>query len=206
MDDVVELYNRATVECNDTFLNNAALFYYVQEIMKDVQKTTGETLAAQMSSEADSTETGEEGTTSEGAVDTEEPMEQGVVYAKATTTVNVRISDSERADRVGKIAGGTKVEVVEQQVNGWSKIKADDMDGYIKSEYLQLINTAGITDAVGTVTATSNVNVRSAADENAERLGVLSGGESAELLGNENGWCKINYNGEVGYVKEDFVQ
>ena len=208
MDDVVELYNRATVECNDTFLNNADLFYYVQEIMKDVQKTTGETLAAQMSSETESTEAGGEGTTPEGEepVATETPAEQGTVYAKATTTVNVRVSDSEQADRVGKVAGGTKVEVLEQQVNGWSKIKADGMEGYIKSEYLQLMNTAGITDAVGTVTATSNVNVRSAASETADRLGVLAGGESAELLGTENGWCKINYNGEVGYVKEDFVQ
>lgn len=214
-DDVVELYNRANVECNDTLLNNADLFYYIQEIVKDVEKTTGETLAAQMSSETEgTTENGE--TTTEGSVQegetpvaTEVPAQiepAGPVYAKATTTVNVRVSDSEQADKAGKVSGGTKIEVIEQQVNGWSKIKGDGVEGYIKSEYLQLLNTANSAEAIGTVTATSNVNVRASASENSDRIGVLAGGESAELLGRENGWCKINYNGEVGYVKEDFVQ
>ncbi len=216
-DDVLELYNRVTVECNDTFLNNAELFYYVQEIMNDVQKTTGEALAAQMGSTAEGSEaTGEgEGVAEGGAPEGETPVATaapaavepaGPVYAKATTTVNVRVSDSEQADKVGKVSGGTKVEVLAQQVNGWSKIKGKDLEGYIKSEYLQLLNTEGLSDAIGTVTASSNVNVRVSASEGADRLGVLAGGESAQLLGRENGWCKINYNGQVGYVKEDYVQ
>lgn len=212
-DDVVDLYNRVTVECNDTFLNNADLFYYIQEIVNDVQKSTGETLAAQMGSTEAESGNNEEG--DDTAPDTEAPVateapvqtqEAGPVYAKATTTVNVRVSDSEQADKVGKVAGGTKVEIIEQQVNGWSKIKADGMEGYIKSEYLSLLNTANAGDAIGTVTATSNVNVRMDASETADRLGVLAGGEVVDLLARENGWCKINYNGQVGYVKEDFVQ
>ncbi len=216
-DDVVELYNRVTVECNDTFLKNSDLFYYVQEIMNDVQKTTGETLAAQMGSSAENSESNGEGegtveiNASEGEVPvaTEVPAvvePAGPIYAKATTTVNVRVSDSEQADKAGKVSGGTKVEVLAQQVNGWTKIKGKDIEGYIKSEYLQLMNTEALTDAIGTVTASSNVNVRASASEGANRLGVLAGGENAELLGRENGWCKINYNGQVGYVKEDYVQ
>ncbi len=217
-DDVVELYNRVTVECNEVFLNNAELFYYIQEVVDDVKKSTGETLAAQMSSEAESSESteGSEGsqsesisTESENGSETETPQETStteVIYAKAITTVNVRVSDSEQADKAGKISKGTKVEVIEQQVNGWSKIKTDDLEGYIKSEFLQVISVTDSTDAVGTVTATTNVNVREAAAEDAGRLGVLVGGETVELLAIENGWCKINYYGEIGYVKQEFVQ
>ena len=42
--------------------------------------------------------------------------------------------------------------------------------------------------------------------ETAEKLGVLSGRESIELIARENGWCQIRYNGQSGYVKEDYVQ
>ncbi len=220
-DDVAELYNRVNVECNDTFLNNTELFYYVQEIVNEVQKSTGEVLAAQVSDGTEGiegtgetegeAETGNEGTTpvTETPAPTEIPVQAenaGPVYAKATTTVNVRVSDSEQADKAGKVAGGTKVEVLEQQVNGWTRVRTEDLEGYIKSEYLQLMDTANSADSIGTVTATSNVNVRTSASETAERLGILAGGETVDLLARENGWCKINYNGQVGYVKEDYVQ
>lgn len=213
-DDVIELNNRINVECSDIFKNNPDLYYYIQEIVKEVKKATGEVLAAQVSDGTGENNpeegNGEEVTpATEVPVSTEAPVqaENGEpIYAKATTTVNVRVSDSEQADKAGKVAGGTKVEILEQQVNGWSKIKADGIEGYIKSEYLKLINAASSADAVGSVTATSNVNVRVSASETADRLGVLAGGETVELLGRENGWCKINYNGQVGYVKEDYVQ
>ena len=213
-EDVVELYNRVTVECSDTFANNEDLYYYVQEVVNEVQKATGEQLAAQISSE--DTEDGE-ATSGEGEQpvegDTTEPTEgemvaeqDGPVYAKATTTVNVRASDSEKADRVDKITGGTKVEVLEQKVNGWSKVKVNGKEGYIKSEFLRLITVVSSEAAIGTVTATSNVNVRESASETAERLGTLAGGTTVDLLAEENGWCKINYNGQIGYVKADYVQ
>ena len=60
-------------------------------------------------------------------------------------------------------------------------------------------------ETIGSITANTTVNVRSAANETAERLGVLAGGESLSLLAVENGWCKVNYNGQVGYVKSDYV-
>ena len=60
-------------------------------------------------------------------------------------------------------------------------------------------------EVIGTVTANTNVNVRAAASETAEQVGILIGGDSAELLANENGWCKIKYDGKVAYVKAEFV-
>lgn len=207
-DDVVELYNRANVECSDTFLNNPDLYYYIQEVVNEVQKTTGEILAEQNASETtESTETGEGETgASENAPETtDQPAQTGPVYATATTTVNVRSSDSEIAEKVGRVTAGTKVEVLEQKVNGWSKVIADGTEGFIKSEYLQMAE-AVTGEAIGTVTATSTVNVRISPSTEAEKLGVLAGGDSADLLERVDDWCKINYNGTVGYVKAEFVQ
>jgi len=209
-EDVVELNNRVEVECKDTLTKNEELFLYIQEVLKEAQKTTGEAIANQMKEEQPEDTQTPEGENGEVPEVTPAPVENNAttepVYAKATTTVNVRASDSEQADKVDKVTAGTKVEVLEQKVNGWSKVKIGNAEGYIKSEYLQLLNTASKEPVVGTVTATSNVNVRTAASETAERLGVLAGGEVVDLLGRENGWCKINYNGQIGYVKEDFVQ
>ena len=127
-------------------------------------------------------------------------------YATATTTVNVRSSDSEKADKLGKVSGGSKLQVLEQRVNGWTKVLFEGKEGYIKSEFLQMAESADGAEVIGTVTATTNINVRAAASETADRLGVLAGGDSVELVARENGWCKIKYNGQIGYVKEDYVQ
>lgn len=201
-DDVVELYNRVNVECNETFLNNPDAFYYVQEFVNEVQKTTGETLAAQIMEEAVESEAVEPETQEA----TEETVDLGPVYAKATTTVNVRASDSEQAERVGKVESGTTVQVLAQQINGWSKIITEGIEGFIKSEFLQVNETVSDGEIIGTITASTNINIRQTASETAEKIGVLAGGESVDLISKENGWCKIRHNGQVGYVKEEFVQ
>lgn len=207
-DDVAELSNRVTEECNITFKNNTDLYFYIQEVVNDVQKTTGEILAEQNASETVTTTEGEGGqiTAPEGeGSTTEAPVQEGPVYATATTTVNVRSSDSEIADKVTKVSQGTKVEIIEQKVNGWSHVKVAGKSGYIKSEYLRLAETVS-GEAIGRVTATTTVNVRMSASQDAEKIGVLAGGDSADLLERVDDWCKINYNGSVGYVKAEFVQ
>lgn len=206
-DDVVELYNQTTVECNAILLNNADLFYYVQELVADVKKTTGEKLAAQNSGGEELSQEGGE----ESSVGGEEPQPAEPVVIKptsgtATTTVNVRASDSEKAEKIGKVSGGTEVQIVEQQVNGWTHILYEGKDGYIKSQYLRVAETADASQVIGQVTATTNINVRLAPSQDSAKLGILTGGDTVDLLEKADGWCKIIYSGQIGYVKEDYVQ
>lgn len=208
--DVVELYNRVNVEYNELVTAHPELLTYMKELSAQVDIAVGTALAKENVSEEeqgaeDGQDTVEPGGEDQPDTQEETPVESGPQYATATTTVNVRSSDSEQADKLGKVTGGTKVEVQEVRVNGWTKIVYEGKDGYIKSEYLQMVESADGQAAIGTVTATTNINVRSAASETAERLGVLAGGESLELLANEDGWCKVKYNGQVGYVKADYV-
>lgn len=206
-DDVVEVNNRVNVEYNEVVTANPELLTYMQELSTSVDTAVGIALAKQNSSEEQS---GESQTPQEESSAQSQPQEEsaaasGPQYATATTTVNVRSSDSEEADKLGKVSGGTKVQVQEVRVNGWTKIVYEGKDGYIKSEYLQMAESVSGQEVIGTVTATININVRMAGSESAERLGMLAGGESLELLANENGWCKVNYNGQIGYVKADYV-
>lgn len=56
------------------------------------------------------------------------------------------------------------------------------------------------------VTAKENVNVRNDASESADAIGTFAGGETAEKLGEKDGWILINFKGQQGYVKADYVE
>lgn len=49
------------------------------------------------------------------------------------------------------------------------------------------------------------VNVRSTASEEGDIVGKLYNDSVGELLGEENGWCKIESGNVIGYVKKEFV-
>ena len=211
-DDVVEFNNKITVEYNELMVDHPEVLQYISELDSQVSIAVGEKLANQVAAETQVAEAGtEEGSTDGQDTQTEngeqqEAEDQGPQYVTTTTTVNVRSSDSEQADKLGKVSGGTKLQVLEQRPNGWTKVDYEGKEGYIKTEFLQLAESAVGTETIGTVTATTNINVRASASETADRLGVLSGGDSAELVGTEGDWSKIKYNGQIGYVKSEYVQ
>lgn len=213
-DDVKDFHNHVTNEYNDLMLAQPELLDYLGELSKQIDKAVGNELEALgvamaeqnigegQSGEGESQEEpGREGDT-EG---TEPPVVSGPRYAVATATVNVRESDSEKAERLGRVSNGARVQVQEVLINGWTKIVFEGKDGYIKSEFLQMEESASDLEVIGKVTATTNINIRAAASSNSERLGLLSGGQSLDLLAVEDGWCKVLYNGQVAYVSAEFV-
>ena len=216
-EDVVELINKSNAEYNELLVNDKNLADYIAALESEVQQATGEALAALVaetqpledSKTGESEGTGESTQTGNESGETTSATTQGPVYATATTTVNVRSSDSTQADKLGKVAGGTKVQVIEQQVNGWTRIVFEGKDGYIKSEFLtveQSENFAADGNVIKTVKATTNVNLRKEASESASKLGVVIGGDSMDVLSEANGWTQVNYKGTVGYVKSEYVQ
>lgn len=202
-DDVVELYNKIQVEYNDVCREKPELLQYISMVEQQVQTAAGLVLAQQVAGDVSGDVTDGNGT---DTVEPETPAANEPVYATATTTVNVRSSDSETADKLGKLSNGTKVKVLEQKPNGWTKIEFEKKEGYVKSQYLSIAESASNVETIGTVTATTNVNVRAAASQTSQKLGVAAGGESFDLVAREGDWCKIIYNGQIGYIKSEYVQ
>lgn len=208
-DDVVEFNNRVIAEYDAFKEAYPDLASYPEEVMTQVNMTVGvrwSTMQSAAEGDASSGDVSDGDVSEEGANESTGPM-----YAIATTTVNVRSSDSQQADRLGKVTEGARLEVVEVRPNGWSKVMFENKEGFIKSEFLQMEEpvvqeSAEGVESTGTVTATTNVNVRAAASETAEKLGKLLGGETVELIAREGEWCKIKFNGQIGYVKGEFVQ
>lgn len=218
-DDVVDLSNTVNVKFNEIMAANTDLASYMDELTVKMQVDVGEELAK---SEA---ETAEEAETEDASAGTKVAAGTKV---KATTVVNVRSSDSETADKLGKAQEGQIFELLEEKVNGWSKIDFEGKEAYIKTEFLEKVGEAsddsdnsddGNSDEVtdeeaakaspssGTATVKETINFRKSASTSSEKLGVCYAGEKVEVINKQaDGWSKIKYNGKTGYVKSEFLE
>lgn len=209
-DDVVDLYNKIDVNYNEATASDAALDQFMTDLPKVIKESVGVALAqleTQDENPAEPAQT-EESQPAETEIPAEsgQPLQNQVVnqIVRTTDTVNVRSSDSEEADKIGKAQAGTELRRTEERINGWSKVIFEDREAYIKSDYLEVVTTEAAAESAGTVTATTNVNVRSQASQDSERLGSAPAGSSYNLLEDQGEWYKIDYNGTTGYVKAEF--
>ncbi|MCM1268880.1 MAG: SH3 domain-containing protein [Bacteroidales bacterium] len=225
-DDVIDLNNKVTVAYNDMVVEDSTLADFLGELTAEIEKNVGETLARAESAEQISTdesgaEENAEAETTEGDGDTS--AETVVTEVKTTDVVNIRTSDSETADKLGKAAVGDTFKLLEERGNGWSKVEYDGGEAFIKSDYLEPSKTETADAAAeepaeedgetasaavsGTVTVKENVRIRSAASETSEKLATAYAGDKLDLIMKQaDGWTKIRYNGKTAYVKSDYVE
>lgn len=226
-EDVVELYNSVEQEYKEVVEADPAFREYMSALNQLIKDGVGERVAAarEQAAAEEPDDTGEgEGDTAENPGETTttdqpaddqpastEPEKPKEIIVEATTNVNVRSSDSENADKLGRVTEGTQLTCEEQLQNGWSKVQYEGKTAYIKTEFLKVIG-ANAEDAegmtvVGSVTAKENVNVRVTAESEGEKLGVVNEGDKLEVLEKDkNGWTKVKYKGKVGYVKTEYVK
>lgn len=214
-DDVVDLSNTVNVKFNEIINENEQLAAFMDELAVQMKVSVGEELAK---AEAEV----EEPEPTPEVQETPEPAEEDQVKTvRATTVVNVRASDSEAADKVGKAQEGQEFKLLEEKVNGWSKIEFDGKEAYIKSEFLEGLSTAQIaandapgdeekaaaSPSSGTATATDTINIREKASTSSDKLGVCYAGDKLEVINKQSdGWTKVKYNGKTGYVKSEFLE
>lgn len=134
-DDVVDLVNTVQVHYNEIKSSNDALSTFLDDLPDILTAAVGEELAKIEAAENASEEPATEENTTETAE--ENPLEGQEVYVKVMDVVNVRSSDSQEADKVGKAQIGDEYLLLEEKENGWSKIKYEDEEAFIKSEFLE---------------------------------------------------------------------
>lgn len=226
--DVIDLNNKAAEAYNKMVVEDPQLADFLLELREEIEKNVGEALArAEESEEPEEEETGEETPEETGE---EEPVEV-VTKVKTTDVVNIRTSDSETADKLGKAAVGDEFELLEEKGNGWSKIKYEDGEAFIKSDFLEPSETMAASDeeqtgdgeeedtqeqadnsdnsgaANGKVRVKETVRIRSGASENSEKIATAYMGETFDVIMKQaDGWTKIKYNGQTAYVKSEFVE
>lgn len=240
-DDVVDLVNTVQVKYNEVKSTDMELSKFLDELPDILTAAVGEELAkleAETNEEAVAEVQTEEATLAEEAgaevaeaaetsEEDQETTETVVKTVRTTEVVNVRSSDSVTADKVGKAQLGEEYKLLEEKVNGWSKIEFEGKEAYIKTEYLEpadveetVVSDNDETDdnaaaeeaadnspTEGTATVTDTVNIRKSASTSADKLGVCYPGEELEVVMKQaDGWTKVKYKGETGYVKSEFLE
>ena len=131
----------------------------------------------------------------------------------ATYSVSIRSAASTDADKLGVLVGSYSITRTGVGDNGWSKVDYNGQAGYIKSEYLTATKPADASDDTQqtveekeeTVYATAGVNIRAKASADADVIGTLIAGYSITRTSDSNGWSKVNYDGQTGYIKSDYL-
>lgn len=225
--DVIDLNNKVAEAYNKMLVDDPQMADFLLELKAEIEKNVGEALARAEESEAPE-EVAEEEVPEETG---EEAPVEVVTKVKTTDVVNIRTSDSETADKLGKASVGDEFELLEEKGNGWSKIKYEGGEAFIKSEYLEPSETMAASDAEqnedeeeedtqeqadnssdstatnGTVRVKETVRIRSGASENSEKIATAYMGETFEVIMKQaDGWTKIKYNGKTAYVKSEFVE
>ena len=139
-DDVQDLSNTINVKYNDIMESNTDLAKFMDELGVQMKVDVGEELAKAEAPVEEPTPTPTPEPESEEETTT-------VKKVKAVTVVNVRASDSEKADKVGKASEGQEFTLLEEKANGWSKIDFEGKEAFIKSEYLEQIGTETVAKA-----------------------------------------------------------
>lgn len=238
-DDVVELFNRVQVEYNEAVTEDEELAAFLTQLSEDLKASVGDALA-ELETETQTEEAGSEAERTEA----ENAGEGSLV--EAVDVVNIRSSDSETADVLGKAQVGDTFTLLESRENGWSRVEYDGGEAYIKSEYLAAVEestseaasegeesseaasseaesasqddapaageaseAADLSDVPdsGTYRLTTTVNIRSSASESADRIAVGYSGDEVEILMKQaDGWTRVRFNGETGYIRTDVLR
>lgn len=138
---------------------------------------------------------------------------QGVV--KVNSALNMRSGPGSNYGVIGTLHNNDKVEII-KEVDGWYKIKFNGKVGYASKSYITIVNEGSNNgnDSVikeGTVYGVStNLNVRTGPGTSYQVVGYLLSGDNVKILGEENGWYKIQFNASTGtkngYVSKDYIK
>ncbi|MGN4945884.1 mannosyl-glycoprotein endo-beta-N-acetylglucosamidase [Bacillus anthracis] len=135
-------------------------------------------------------------------------QEVGTINA---TSLRVRSAANTSSSVLGNLKNGEKVTVL-GKANGWAKINYQGKEGYVSLEFITIgkdsidpTNPGQVIEERAVVNA-SLLNVRKGPSTGAAAVGHLKNGETVTIIGKENGWAKIRFNGGEGYVSLQFLK
>ncbi|MBO2516004.1 MAG: hypothetical protein CW338_01835 [Clostridiales bacterium] len=122
--------------------------------------------------------------------------------------VNMRAGCSASYDIIRVLPENAKVQILGTE-NGFYKVDHNGSTGYISDKYIEVIFADDETpvpaqDKKGFINI-NNVNMRKEASTSSTILYQLQYGTEVTIIGNENGFYKVKYNGATGYIATDYV-
>ena len=128
---------------------------------------------------------------------------EGIGTLKTTGSVNFRAGASTDDVIIKTLSEGTSVEVLENQSNGWSRVRHNDTAGFIRTD---LLSASGAPVAATTLKPTGTINLRSGPSTNSSIIRTLSINTSVEVLEQRSdGWSSVKHNETNGFIRSDLL-
>jgi len=118
--------------------------------------------------------------------------------------LNVREQPSTTAAVKGKLKLGDQVLVAEQS-DGWYKIRYNNEDFYVCSDYIDLLSGDAAPDKTAGVVSGSVVNLRETADMNGKVLAKYQKGTRLTVTDITGEWLAVTVGSVSGYMHSDYV-
>ena len=96
--------------------------------------------------------------------------------------------------------------IVLEKAGDWYKVSYNAQEGYMSGGFVEVSTSAEADLGYGQVTTSgSSLNLRSGASTSTEKLASIPYHSVVELVGFQDGWYKVTYNGHTGYVSSDYI-
>lgn len=221
--DVIDLNNKVASEYNEMINADENLAAQLTAMRKDLQAAMGEAMVNQANGDASADDAGE-AASEETSQEPEAPTTHTI---KAKEVVKIRKGDSTDTEELGKTEAGQELVEIEAQPNGWSKIEYNGGEAFVKTEFFDRIDNQADNGQNDTSDATESdnaadsadgktgnkkikndaVNLRKGQGTDSAVLACLDKGVTVNVIENsDNGWSKVEYQGQTGYIKTEFIE
>lgn len=141
----------------------------------------------------------------------EEAQWTNKLMANVDQFLNVRATQDENSEIVGKLYKGDSADVIEKG-DVWTHIKSGSVDGYVMNQYcvfgVDAYNYAKANCETEATATTGGLRLRSEAKEDASIVDLIAEGQVMTVSKDTpaiNGWIAIQYNNGVAYVSSTYV-
>ncbi|MBE6949268.1 MAG: hypothetical protein E7456_05420 [Ruminococcaceae bacterium] len=131
-----------------------------------------------------------------------------IAYGAATVTasaLNIRSGPDTTYSILGRVNRNCRLVILECTNDDWYKINYQGIVGYVSTDYLKDVLKAENFNATGKVTG-SGCRMRSKPNTSSTILGTYNAGVKMNVIGINNGWYKVQYNGKTGYMRSDLME
>ncbi len=155
----------------------------------------------------DSVQAAPEQNTQKAATTVQASASNSSSYTVNTSVLHVRAGSNTSHDIISRVYNGQSLNVIGEE-NGWFKININGQTGFVSGEF---VSKNGASNSIVSTTGGNNkvtadvLRVRTAPNTSSSVSGRVYEGQALNVIGQENGWVKINHNGQVGYVSSEFV-
>lgn len=139
-------------------------------------------------------------------------VQTGGTYVVNATSLRVRTGPATYHSVIGGVLNGTTLNVIGSE-GSWFKVNYQGKTGYVSSEFTKFVKGGTTTPeqpkqpekpnqgAIGDYYINASaLNVRSGEGTNYRIIGALPQGQKVQVISENSGWSKINYNGQTGYI------